>query len=415
MEWPSRLALPTFQMRNLHPSKLCHESDFTIMKRFITRASLLLLLILCSLNWVYGIGKVTIKGKITNYNATQTPTKISITSHDPYEKVYPAIIDDQGNFRVTFPKGFTGEVGFKFNDLKPIPVIVGPSEKQYFKIKPGNKSIIISFSGDNSVVNREIQEFNTARETSWPVVYKYASNPYETRSSNLLKLDYQEILKTETDFLNNYLLAHKVSDQFKHWATNHIKYEYAFIWYQIKTNQHDPIDDPAFFAAYPINNPENLISLYYLRYIKAVLNSNMYWSKAVNTVIVYQENYKREFKSELNSKGKTLFDELLKHSNWLDRDFASNAQLIRSNSNSLLKYRMPRADRFFVEYIETKTTGLISDLLFANYILPASVSDWHNDVTFEYRYPKLLAKYRELVHPKIYYSFIKDEVKRNRK
>lgn len=358
---------------------------------------------------LYATSIVTIKGKIRAYKDFPFKTdqdEVSVTSFDPYKKIFKARVDNEGNFKLSFPKGFMGDVQFKFADNTAIQVIVSPGDQQYYLVEPMAIKTIVNFSGDNALINKEISNYVKARSAIWsPNGQK--QRPFTMISNRIAKIEYPETFERKKTFLETYIKENKCSDLFIRWARADINYNYAAGFFRSKASQHQPISDPAFFRQFPLDNSECAIASSYLTYLYVVRSSAIWGSPQINTIIVYGKSPERtKFYNTLNAKQRSTFDAMLKHSNLSDSAMMANIHY----PDSIVKYTMSKDDRFSINYMNRKTSGLIRDLSYANYILNAlkAESRW---APMAYRFPMLIAAYKKYVPDGRYLKILKEEYK----
>lgn len=142
----------------------------------------------------------------------------------------------------------------------------------------------------------------------------------------------------------------------------------------------------------------------YLNYLYEVRSSAIYWSPQVNTLIVYGTdiNYDQVYHG-LRFKDREVYDQMLKYSS-LDH---KSILAYLSKPDSVRKYTMPQEDRFAVGYINRKTSGVVRDFYFANYMLRA-LERASEKAPIEYRYPRLLAAYKKSVADRKYTKILEE-------
>jgi hypothetical protein len=370
---------------------------------------IILLFSLLTSGSLHAIGIVTIKGRIRAYKDFPFKTdkdEVSVTSFDPYTSIYNARIDNEGNFKLSFPKGFTGDVQFKFANNTPIQVIVSPGDRQYYLVEPMAIITIVSFSGDNALINQEIANYIKARTEIWKQ-NGHNERPFSMISNRIAELESPETFERKQAFLENYVQGKQLTLLFIQWARADINYNYASRIFHVKTNEHRPISDPAFFKQFPLDEPEALIASSYLTYLYVVRSSAIWGSPKVNVFIAYAKSPERTtFYNRLNAKYKKAFDVLFKYSDLSDSAMMANIKY----PDSVAKYSMSKDDRFAVNYINNKTSGLVRDFSYANYMLKAlrAESRW---APITYRYPMLITAYKKYVPDRRYLKILDEAYK----
>lgn len=369
--------------------------------------TLILLFTLIISSVVHATGIATIKGKIRAYKEyplKSNKDEVSVTSFDPYISTYKAPIDKEGNFTLSFPKGFTGDVEFKFADNTPIQVIVSPGDQQYYLVEPIAKNTMVSFTGDNAATNQQISEYAKAR-ASIRIANGGQEKPFNMIHRGILEIiEYPETFERKKAFLETYIKEQKVSPLFILWARTDVRYNYAARLFHVMSNQHQPISDPAFFKQFPMDDPESLVASSYLTYLYVVRSSAIYNSPQINTIIVYPDNPVRtRFYNQLNKNQRITFDAMLEYSNLSDSAIMANMKY----PDSITRYTMTKEDRFTVNYINRNTSGLVRDFFFANYILD-ELKRGSPRTPKTYRFPMLMAAYKKAVPGRGYTKILKE-------
>jgi len=368
---------------------------------------LLLLVTLLTSESLYAIRKVTIRGRIRAYKEFPYKSKedeVTVTSFDPYFNIFKARVDNDGNFTLTFPKGFTGDVEFKFIDNTPVRVIVSPGDRQYYVVEPHAKTTIVNFTGDHAKVNQQISKYLKSRTQFW------ATNGRIERPLNMIQTGISMIsVSSETfeqrkAFLEGYIKENQVSKMFIKWARLDLDYDYAARHFHLMSNQHQPISDPAFFSQFPLDDAESLISANYLTYLYVVRSSAIYGSPQINTFIIYPKNPKiSALYDALKSKNRKIFETMRENSNLSDSAIMTNMQY----PDSVSKYALTKTDRFTINYIKSKTSGLVRDFYLANYILNILRGKSNSAITAD-RYSMLVSEYKKYVSRRTYLYALKD-------
>ncbi|HKG05619.1 MAG TPA: hypothetical protein VKB19_04140 [Pedobacter sp.] len=368
----------------------------------VRRIFLTLLFTVAIAGSLFAAGKVTISGRVRAYKDFFFKTdsdQVSVTSYDPYLSVYKAKVDAGGNFTLSFPKAFTGDVEFKFADNAAIQVMVSPGDHQYYVIEPFAVKTIVNFSGNHAEINRQMSAYLKDRADVWVLKGPQKSPPTKSRFGAE-----PETFERKKAFLESYIKTHQLSPLFLRWAKADIDYHYASRIIQIKTSQHSSISDTVFFRQFPLDNAESLVASSYLNFLSVVRSSEIYSSPQVNTIVVYGTdiNYEQVYHS-LKFKDREKYDQMLKYSNLIHSVILENL----SRPDSVRKYTMMQADRFAVDYMNANTSGLVKDYFFANYML-AALGLESKKAPIDYRYPMLLAAYKKSVDNRKYSKLLEE-------
>jgi hypothetical protein len=352
---------------------------------------------------------VTITGVIKDYAALiskKKDSKISITVTDPYKIVYKPEIDRQGKFTLSFPKYFTQDVALQLNENQPIRLIVSPGDQQSYVIDPDVSVNIVRVSGSNVATNQNIVDFQNAKEAEWLKVYAHKRDPYLLSSARVVSLDLREIFNSETRFLEAYIKGHKVTDLFKEWSRVNVRYDYASRKTRIAGNSHQPVSDPEFFKEFPVDEQAALMTSNFIPYFNTVLLYEHFFSSYINSVDLQAlPAFILEYPNDLDSAQKELLKELTKFTYWTKEEWELFNPIYYKYPDFQGAYVSRKADAFCFQYINSKTSGMVKEVMLANFVK----SRLGKSVLQVYAGERLVREYKKCLPKGIYMKYLEEE------
>ena len=270
---------------------------------------------------------VIVAGKILNHDKFPDNYTIKIFENNlvSFGSYHTAFINDDGSFKIKFEKSFSSDVYLMYGGL--ITLFVSPGDSIHVEFdanellnpNPENRHKFqsLKFSGDNTQINCEIQDF-------LPLIYNGNSIEAYNKEKTLHPEDYLSYLESvkskQTQILDSLLNTNDYSEKFKKWSQLLIDYQFAsslfhYTWFYPYSNNQgkrkfEVIDIPeTFYNAIkniPIANDEATINSNYPRYIHEyfVTNTDLHSE-------VFRKNLESRGKFAKSDSFQIAFEELL--------------------------------------------------------------------------------------------------------
>jgi thiol-disulfide isomerase/thioredoxin len=180
---------------------------------------------------------VYIKGFITNYaKHKDSANSVNIIINDlglGSQLTYRAKIENNGNYRLAFPKTGTQDVMMEYNETIQA-IIVSPGDHMEIDFNANHFEESCTFKGHNAQTNENLKAYEVAKSRQWKTWYskdEYAR--YKTMGASEKDNQPEAHKKFLTDryqkesvFVSGYIKQQQLSPTFKTWAIADLRYEY---------------------------------------------------------------------------------------------------------------------------------------------------------------------------------------------
>lgn len=183
-----------------------------------------------------GIEKeIVIKGKINNYANHKDKKTIQIIRTDIFDRdnKYNAIINENGDFRISFLSAYTQEYYLNFGTL--FSLFCYPGDSLYLEIDadifndqnnkyPNGAFFVIIPGSEIGKANQELSKFKEELPND-RYIYQNANDAEKNKSSVEYKEYIQQRENEYNSFLKDFIAQNNTTELFKNWINDHLKYE----------------------------------------------------------------------------------------------------------------------------------------------------------------------------------------------